>query len=345
MDEAIRNRILGSVIAGAAGDALGYPVEFTDSYSRIVAQYGPDGITGYDNDAYCDKAQVSDDTQMTLYTIAGICKASSENFDDVIDYIRQSYVVWMCRQTGVAANTSFIPDIAGVESLNKRRAPGITCLNALDNIRRGIPVVNNSKGCGSIMRIAPVGLYAAAKRIAYDRCAELASEVALITHKHPMSTLSSAVCAVLIQHCAENVAPMSQEGFCNMVRKALDVTKQLYSCQYPNYTCELERICLEALDFKDDKRLDWEIIEHSIGEGWVAEETLTISLFCVARHINNVEKCLIAAVNHGGNSDSTGAVAGNIIGAILGFDAIPESLCRNLQDIDILKKMAELLVE
>ena len=70
MDEAIRNRILGSVIAGAAGDALGYPVEFTDSYSRIVAQYGPDGITGYDNDAYYDKAQVSDDTQMTLYTLS-----------------------------------------------------------------------------------------------------------------------------------------------------------------------------------------------------------------------------------------------------------------------------------
>jgi len=49
------------------------------------------------------------------------------------------------------------------------------------------------------------------------------------------------------------------------------------------------------------------------------------------RHIDDFKGCIISAVNHGGDSDSTGSVAGNIIGAILGYEAIPEELVKPLQ--------------
>ena len=40
------------------------------------------------------------------------------------------------------------------------------------------------------------------------------------------------------------------------------------------------------------------------------------------RHIDSLEEALIAAVNHDGDSDSTGAVCGNIMGAVYGYEAI-----------------------
>ena len=61
--------IRGSLIGGAAGDALGYTVEF-DDYSEIIANYGQPGITEYE--LVNGVAEISDDTQMTLFTANGL---------------------------------------------------------------------------------------------------------------------------------------------------------------------------------------------------------------------------------------------------------------------------------
>lgn len=57
-----------------------------------------------------------------------------------------------------------------------------------------------------------------------------------------------------------------------------------------------------------------------LGEGWTGDETLTIALFCTLRHINDFHAALVAAVNHDGDSDSTGAICGNLMGAIVGTE-------------------------
>ena len=78
-----------------------------------------------------------------------------------------------------------------------------------------------------------------------------------------------------------------------------------------------------------------------LGEGWVAEETLAIAIFSVMRYIRDFEKCICCAVNHSGDSDSTGAVAGNIIGAILGYSAIPQKYLAGLELHDVLVSVAD----
>ena len=59
-----------------------------------------------------------------------------------------------------------------------------------------------------------------------------------------------------------------------------------------------------------------------LGEGWTGEEAWAIALYCAVRHIDSMEEAIIAAVNHDGDSDSTGAVCGNIMGAISGYEAM-----------------------
>ena len=89
-----RDRVRGSLVGGAIGDALGYAVEF-DSYSAITHHYGPEGIRRYDMnrnwggyDGSEGKALISDDTQMTLFTACGILNAERQVSRLFIAYAR-----------------------------------------------------------------------------------------------------------------------------------------------------------------------------------------------------------------------------------------------------------------
>ena len=68
-----KDKIRGSLIGGAIGDVLGYPVEFA-SYSNIKSMFGENGIARFvlNNNGV---AEISDDTQMTLFTANGLLYA------------------------------------------------------------------------------------------------------------------------------------------------------------------------------------------------------------------------------------------------------------------------------
>ena len=80
---------------------------------------------------------------------------------------------------------------------------------------------------------------------------------------------------------------------------------------------------------------------HQLGQGWVAEETLAIAVYCAVKYSDDFDKALIASVNHKGDSDSTGAVTGNILGAKLGLSGIPEKYIQNLELKDIILEVAD----
>ena len=80
---------------------------------------------------------------------------------------------------------------------------------------------------------------------------------------------------------------------------------------------------------------------HQLGEGWVGEETLGISLYCALKYQNDFSAGIIASVNHKGDSDSTGAVTGNILGALLGYHAIEEKWKKNLELSDVILEIAD----
>ena len=73
----------------------------------------------------------------------------------------------------------------------------------------------------------------------------------------------------------------------------------------------------------------------------MAEETLAIALYCALRYEHDFSGGLIASVNHGGDSDSTGAVTGNILGAINGYDAIEDKWKTDLELSNVILEMAD----
>ena len=73
----------------------------------------------------------------------------------------------------------------------------------------------------------------------------------------------------------------------------------------------------------------------------MAEETLAIALYCSLRYEHDFSSGVIAAVNHDGDSDSTGAVTGNILGAINGYEAMEEKWKKDLELFDVILEMAD----
>ncbi len=139
------DQIRGCLIGGAAGDALGSPVEFYYE-SQIFEKYGKPGIQNYElNPKHV--AKITDDTQMTLFTAVGLLIDSHD-----AESIWHCYQDWYRTQTeNYAENLLQYAKDLNIPELFSRRAPGYTCLSAIQN---GLVSENDSKGCGGVMRIA-----------------------------------------------------------------------------------------------------------------------------------------------------------------------------------------------
>ena len=210
-----KDRIRGSLIGGAAGDALGYPVEFIYSYGKIQARYGNRGITRLDTEQWwkeeeeqSGKALISDDTQMTLFTACGILNAK-ENGSAPLPSICEAYIEWYYTQKGVKSKRHQECWIRNIPELNQRRAPGNTCLSAIAEIISGMDPHNNSKGCGGVMRIAPIALYGASQNRITDIEAldRMAADAARLTHLHPLGYIPAALVSHIIYRLATDEHP------------------------------------------------------------------------------------------------------------------------------------------
>lgn len=277
---------------------------------------------------------------MTLFTINGVLNAIDKG-TPLLDGIRNAYLEWFFTQTGEDVYKPHECWLTGVPELNHRRAPGSTCITALVAIARNQLPRNNSKGCGGVMRIAPVPLYAVAKGMDIAEADLLAGEVAQLTHQHPLGVIPAALTSHLIYRLMEKEKPIADD-----VVKALEEGTELLNTIYAgkedwDYFLNYQRkLVNKALELAANNEEDAVNIDR-LGGGWVAEETLAIAIYSVMRHFDNFERAIIASVNHGGDSDSTGAVTGNIIGAVIGYNAIPDYFKDDLELHEVILKMAD----
>lgn len=331
-----RSGYIGCLLGGAVGDALGYPVEFWNE-SQIFAQFGEEGIQNLEQAGR--PAKISDDTQMMLFATNALICAKSNKGAFKTD-IRTAYCEWLGTQG----------DICGMQEtetpkmwiykdarLHALRAPGNTCLSAIRSFAKDDTVhfaENNSKGCGTVMRAAPFGLvfhhdpiysrgddsYAVCKAAKYD---------AMLTHGHPVAHAASIALALIIYEIVQH-HPTGH----NYLE---DVLSGVHAGQE-----EVDNLLKKAILLAQDENVsDLEAI-HALGEGWVAEEALGIAVFCAVRYQDDFSKAIRTAVNHKGDSDSTGAICGNILGAWLGKEAVEKAFnINNLELSDVIIKIAD----
>ncbi len=325
--ESYRSRVRGSLLGGAIGDALGAPVEFWD-VERIRRQCGRGGVREYvpENVAGVPvHGRITDDTQMTLFTVEGMIRAAlreDRGLGFTVSVLHHAYDRWL--------DTQLLPQPDGTRDgwlidqrwLYSRRAPGNTCLSALEGhrdggrtpTRFGSPANNDSKGCGGVMRTAPLGLLPpwiwGSPQWQFDTAAQAAG----FTHGHPTGKVTSGALAVLVG------AVMRGDTLADSVDFTLRFLKQQE--HHEETTRALEHAVQAA------SRPPSAAAVEALGGGWVAEEALAIAIYAALAHPgpDEILDALSLSVSHSGDSDSTGSICGNILGALHGETALPPEL-------------------
>ncbi|MDP4508660.1 ADP-ribosylglycohydrolase family protein [Nonomuraea turcica] len=354
-----QDRVRGCLLGGAIGDALGAPIEFA-SLREIRKHHGPDGISGYVADWRGKTGLITDDTQMTLFTVEGLVRAdhasgssavvaggapvaaspgagdtgvAAASDAEVVEAVRQAYLRWYDTQSHDAPPPADLPHRTGRLReegwLYSRRAPGNACLSGLRRPFPGPsplgepgPVNPDSKGCGTVMRSAPFGLFRTPSdpRAAF----ETAAACAQITHGHPTGYLAAGAFAAIIAYL------MAGEALEPAVHRTLEL---LVGYRAHEETTAALRAALELGGPPSPERVE------SLGGAWVAEEALAIGVYCALAE-TSVERALLLSVNHSGDSDSTGSVCGNLLGTLHGAGALPAAWLRPLEGRDTIERLA-----
>lgn len=327
----------GCLTGGAVGDALGAPIEFM-STTQIRSRFGSKGVQDYVEHPD-GTGEFTDDTQMTLFTAEGqlraVHRAELKGIAGAeLAIMYQSYLRWLHTQ---GRRPREIPVGMGVydveegwlikeQGLYVLRAPGLTCLGALESGWYGTvdQPINNSKGCGGVMRVAPIGL------IGYqypDLTFKSAVDAAALTHGHPSGYLSAGFLGSLIAYLVQG------EDLPTAIDRSIEILMV-----WPKHE-ECLSIVEKALGMYQNSSPTPETIER-LGRGWVGEEALAISLFCALHYQDDFVGGVLTAINHSGDSDSTGAITGNILGVLLGVEAIPQTWIEHLSLVEIVRQIA-----
>lgn len=302
------NRIYNSVYGMAFGDSWGYEEEF-DSFEGILSREPKFPI---------DDALITDDTQMSLYGIRAyiankeLFARFNQNPNDIVlqtevrRAIASEYVVWL-------------------DDPKNDRAPGNTCLQALDNLKyssfeTGLEgTIVNSKGCGANMRNAWFGLLP----LSEDSLEELSIIQSEITHGHPLA-LSSAVLTAFATRASYEGLVLGDNNLYNYVvskTEELLLKNQAKQDVRPAYVEGLKLL----LEFLVSRKSNVEAFKSTTyytnpcsilqAEGWVAEEALLLAIVVADNYADRPVAGLQRLVYSSGDSDSIAAIGGAILGA------------------------------
>ncbi|HKP52262.1 MAG TPA: ADP-ribosylglycohydrolase family protein [Chloroflexia bacterium] len=299
-------RYRGCLFGLAIGDALGASIEFM-TLSQIKGRFGEQGVTGP-----AGPLQYTDDTQMSLATAVGCMRAwvryTHKGICHPPSLIYRSYLAWLATQ----------------DDPRQQRAPGKTCLTALRSGTMGTmkKPINNSKGCGGVMRTAPIGLSFLPD--VENGAFQIGAESAALTHGHPSGYLTGGFLAEMVAHLVRG----------SSLEDAIDRSVRLL-VRYEGHEEALAKVEQARRLAGSEQEVERSITE--LGAGWVGEEALAIAIYCALKFPDDWRKGVLAAANHSGDSDSTASICGAILGTHLGLRAIPGEWVRSVENaVDIL---------
>lgn len=338
----MHNKLMGCLLGGAVGDALGAPVEVLFSLEKIRAAYGAGGIRDlsyYDSswEAIEQKGvgAITDDTTMCLTTLAAMLMAK-DDMRFVHHYAWQGYLNWGAKQEageGLTAHIDLrINWIDTVKPFWFGCGAGRGTIAALqtgkcgttddpvmyDTEIRGKKIAGPNDGCGGMMRVAPLAFLR-------DDSFRLGIENAAITHAGETAQLASGAVALMVERAA---AGDSLDVFFNHLSARLYAEGGAMQANACALAWEASRLQPTM------ERIDAIPLEVGAKNKFLAMPVLAQTIYAlgaVHHHGLGFKDALILAVNHSGDSDSVGAIVGNILGARSGADALPQDWVQKIQ--------------
>ena len=324
------DRFQGCFLGLAIGDALGYPTEFL-ALPEIQERYGVNGI----QDLPGNPALHSDDTQMSMSVANALIKAGHSGVENWMKVLVKEFLRWL-------------------RSPENDRSPGNTSIKGCQQLEAGIPWTETglvqSKGCGAIMRVAPIGLYYHSDP-AELRLAAWGSAVA--THAHPTALVCAEVTAFCVSWAVAGIPPEdywprikvlqaeSLESWDPVLgtswkRAQYSSTREYLQAGWTQLLSELDKMPQALAQDSAD-------VCEVLGGGWGSDEALACALACVLKYPRDYAAAVKRGANTSGDSDSIASIAGAISGAYLGHNAIPKGWRKRIENRQTLIELSKQL--
>lgn len=337
----------GALWGLALGDALGYPVEKLGR-EQILAAQGVDSPAGLVGSLGAGELLVSDDTQLTLYTLDGLTEVLEWNNDgqaaDELACIWLAYLRWyrgLGRPEPAHAPFSLARPLDSYPAAVTERGPGRATLAALATGEMQFMAKNvnpEALGTGALVRSAPFGFLPVADDATVVK---LASHAAALTHGHPEAIVGAAAYALLVRYL---LASREVVGCERPLAEAVDMVRSWLG------TVE-GRAALPGDGSRSLAALDAAVagaesgvLEGLTGAEWTAPEVLGYAVWvalraerAVALGADSAEQVLLAlaeAVAVDGDSDSLAALVGSLLGARFGVEVFDRALLDRLDAAD-----------
>ncbi|MFW9851176.1 MAG: ADP-ribosylglycohydrolase family protein [Candidatus Thorarchaeota archaeon] len=304
-----QERYEGCMLGLAIGDAIGAATEFL-TYDEIRRRFPPNGVDHFQSFRGMRPGSYTDDTEMSIAVAKGLLNAKDFTTVSIMESMTREFIDWM-------------------DNTSSTRSPGNTCLRGVGNLKSGVPYTESgvlgSKGCGTAMRSAPIGL---AYCHALDAITSISKRVSLMTHDHPTATAGSFATAFLVAKSLDGSSSVS------LLDELVRQTKPIDN----DFTNHMKRIP-EALNLEKP-----EAAHELLGRGWVAEEAVAGALYVNIKHPDSFRQIILEAANSGGDTDTKACIAGAIAGTRLGRDSIPAGWIEGIENRELLISLGKQLI-
>lgn len=316
------DRVFGTLLGLAIGDALGAPLEFSD------LRYGASELSDFRSDVWdrttynrfaLRPGQWTDDTSMAL------CLADSLLLRDAFDAhdVRLRFLNWW--YFGYC-NAFFLDEQRPTKNSVGLGGNIWQSFEEFTRLRTQFTTAGDLKtsGNGSLMRNAPVALF-------FRHDGRLADTMSYWQSKTTHQGEEAAECCRLLTRCILDGIRGDGTARC-LEGVAGRFTSQVYSVGCLSRS-EQEVGCSDNIgDRLEDRNWNWassdfrysptRAREHPEYIGSYAMDALAMALHCVWS-TSSFADAVLKCANLGGDSDTTAAIAGQIAGAIYGASAIP----------------------
>ena len=323
----------GCLLGLAVGDAMGYTVD-AKTWQEICRDYGPNGLLGYDLVNGC--AEVSSYTQIAAYVANGLLLGTTRGKQESYPkYMNLAVKEWARRQNLPRDPQKNSCWVSNIPQLRRRHCRDSRMLDALRAETLGTPdaPINKNETPGSLTAAAMVGLAYDPKYMQARSIGTLGARAVAMTHGDTQTFLSGAVLAYLIAGLLQEPDGTLKEHFTH----AVEVMEQQFGAQYPQ-AAELADMLGNVLSSADPE-LAPQVKMESL-RCYTGAECLAGAMYACCVCGDDFDTAMIVAVNHSGRSAAVGAITGSILGAKLGFEALPEFYLESLEVVEVLEVLA-----
>ena len=327
----------GCLLGLAVGDAMGMPVDDM-VLEKIRENYGPRGLLGYD--LRSDYAEITSYTQLAAYICnALLLSVSRGKGDKKLEFARLGLHEWTRSQQFARDPEASYCWVAKLSAFRRRHCRDARMLDTLRLSIMGFPEKGPNKynTPGSLTAAIAVGMFFNPQRLTPPQIGELAAQIVCLTHGDPTAFLSAAVLAYAIAGILLEPQMPLEEQF----TAAISAMRHQYRSKYTEADTVAQVLRAAVTRAKAAEPMG-EVMEEL--QCYTAMNCLAGAFYASLANQDDFDTAMITAVNHSGYSSAVAGITGAILGAKMGYHALPDFYLESLEPVKALCQLADDMV-